>query len=61
MLASLGPAHCFLPDDLPATEWPTWCKGASQTTDAHLQALAAAHGAQLATLDTSIPGAFVIP
>jgi toxin-antitoxin system PIN domain toxin len=61
MLASLGPHHGFLPDDQPATDWPEWCRGAGQTTDAHLAALAAKHQAKLATLDTAIPGAFVLP
>ena len=61
MLASLGPQHFFLPDDQTATEWPDWCRGAGQTTDAHLVFLAARHQARLATLDTAIPEAFVIP
>lgn len=62
MLASLGPSHAFLPDDLPTTRgFPPWCTAASRTTDAHLLALASAHSAQLATLDTGIPGAFLIP
>ncbi len=61
MLASLGPHHGFMPDDQPATDWPEWCRGAGQTTDAHLAALAAKHQAKLATLDTAIPGAFILP
>lgn len=61
MLRSLGACHGFLPDDRPATDLPEWCQRASQTTDAHLVALAQAHGAMLATLDTGIPGAFIIP
>jgi predicted nucleic acid-binding protein len=61
MVAGLGKAHRFLPDDHDAFHWPTWCNGASRTTDAHLLALAKAHGAQLATLDTGIPGAFLLP
>lgn len=61
MLAHLGSQHEFLPDDLAATTWPEWCRGAGQTTDAHLAALAAKHQARLATLDTAIPGAFVLP
>ena len=61
MLACLGKAHGFVPDDQGATAWPTWCRGAATTTDAHLLALAAAHDAQLATLDAGIPGAFLIP
>lgn len=61
MLASLRPHHFFLPDDQAATDWPEWCRGAGQTTDAHLVALAARHQARLATLDTAIPDAFVLP
>ncbi len=61
MLRSLGSAHAFLPDDRAARQFPGWCRYASQTTDAHLVGLAAAHDAVLATLDTGIPGAFVLP
>lgn len=62
MVRSLGGIHRFLPDDRSsAAEFPTWCEAASRTTDAHLLLLAQAHGAELATLDTGIPGAFVLP
>jgi len=61
MIDSLGARHSFLPDDQPAFAWPGWCRGASSTTDAHLLALATAHGLQLATLDEGIPGGFLIP
>ncbi len=61
MLSTLGARHVFLPDDRPGSGLPDWCGSASRTTDAHLVRLAEAHGAQLATLDTGIPGAFVIP
>ena len=61
MLRSLGSAHEFLPDDVAAEGFPDWCRLASHTTDAHLVRLAAAHDAVLATLDTRIPGAFVLP
>jgi toxin-antitoxin system PIN domain toxin len=61
MVASLGARHVLLADDEPARRFPDWCSSASRTTDAHLVALASAHGARLATLDTGIPGAFVIP
>ena len=61
MLRSLGAAHALLPDDRSAVTFPDWCQFASRTTDAHLVQLAAAHGAVLATLDTGIPGAFVVP
>ena len=60
MLQSLASVHEFIPDDQEAYHWPAWCKGASGTTDAHLFSLAEAHGAELATLDAGIPGAFVI-
>ena len=61
MLRGLGGCHGFLPDDRPAADLPGWCQRASQTTDAHLVALAEAHGAKLATLDTGTPGAFIVP
>ena len=61
MLSTLGARHVFLPDDRPGSDLPEWCQAASRTTDAHLLRLAEAHGAQLATLDTSIPGAFLVP
>ena len=61
MLRTLGASHGFLADDQTGFDWPAWCTGASHTTDAHLLALAKKHGAGLATLDTGIPGAFLIP
>jgi predicted nucleic acid-binding protein len=61
LLQALGEAHRFMADDQDGFEWPEWCGSASRTTDAHLVSLAGAHRARLATLDTSIPGAFVIP
>ena len=61
MLRTLGARHRFLPDDRPGDDLPRWCRGASRTTDAHLLRLAEAHGARLATLDTGIPGAFLVP
>lgn len=61
MLHSLGAVHQFVADNQKAFPWPTWCKVASRTTEAHLLALAGAHGAELATLDQEIPGAFMIP
>lgn len=61
MVAALGSRHVLLADDQAARRFPAWCSSASRTTDAHLLALAAAHGAKLATLDTGIPGAFLIP
>ncbi len=61
MLASLGEHHSFLADDRAARDFPAWCQSAGRTTDAHLLHLAEAHGARLSTLDTSIPGAFLVP
>ena len=61
MLRSLGAKHAFLPDDRAARRFPEWCRQASRTTDAHLLELAKAHGAELATLDERIPGAFLVP
>ena len=58
----LDTRHRFLPDNLPSCrDFPAWCKNPKHTTDAHLLALAEKHGLQLASLDTGIPGAFVIP
>lgn len=61
MLRTLGARHRFLPDDRPGTSFPEWCHHASRTTDAHLLQLAEAHRARLATLDTSVPGGFLVP
>ncbi len=61
MISSLGGCHAFLQDDQSSVaDFPKWCAGPSRTTDAHLLSLAAGHGAELATLDLGIPGAFVI-
>jgi uncharacterized protein len=61
MVNSLGTRHTFLPDDRSARNFPTWCRSAPRTTDAHLLQLAEAHGAKLITLDTGIPGSFLVP
>lgn len=61
LLARLGSAHQFLPDDSPVARLPRWVRDAAQTTDGHLAVLAQAHDAQLATCDTGIPGAFLVP
>ncbi len=62
LLANLRSHHRFLPDDHSSIrKFPTWCKNAKHTTDAHLIGLAEKHDLKLATLDTGIPGAFVIP
>jgi toxin-antitoxin system PIN domain toxin len=51
----------LIPDDHGAAGLPGWVKTGKQTTDGHLLELAKAHGAELATLDEGIPGAFHIP
>src|SRR5207249_4459150 len=61
MVTSLGVRHGFLVDDRRASDFPEWCHHASRTTDAHLLQLAEAHGAKLVTLDSGIPGAFLVP
>jgi len=60
LIDSLGDSHEFLNDDLHGRQWPKWCQGASQTTDAHLSLLAKKHNATLATLGSKIPGALLI-
>jgi predicted nucleic acid-binding protein len=56
-----GFAHEFLSDDVAGDRLPAWVQSSAQTTDGHLLTLAARHGAKLATLDTGIPGALLIP
>jgi predicted nucleic acid-binding protein len=51
----------LIADDHDISHLPSWVKTPKQTTDGHLLALAGASGAALATLDTKIPGAFLIP
>ncbi|MGB6877159.1 MAG: PIN domain-containing protein [Candidatus Acidiferrales bacterium] len=51
----------FIPDDHNITHLPGWVKSARQITDGHLEQLARAKGATLATLDRRIPRAFQIP
>jgi uncharacterized protein len=60
-LKSVGVQFTFVTDDHDASRLPGWAKTPKQTTDGHLAELAKAHGAKLATLDRSIPGAFLIP
>ena len=55
------PKFIFITDDHDISHLPTWVKTARQTTDGHLAALANANGATLASLDTKIPGAYLIP
>ena len=51
----------MLGDDLDGNELPNWVSKSNQTTDGHLMELATSHHALFATLDTGIPGAFLIP
>jgi predicted nucleic acid-binding protein len=51
----------FITDDQDVSHLPAWVKTAKQTTDGHLVQLAKAKGAILATLDRSLPRAFLIP
>jgi predicted nucleic acid-binding protein len=51
----------LLSDDLGADRLPTYVKVPNKITDGHLLELARHHGAKLATLDTGIPGALLIP
>ena len=51
----------FITDNHDVSHLPSWVKSAKQTADGHLAQLAKANGAVLATLDTQIPGAYLIP
>ena len=50
----------FIADSHDIAHLPTWVKSAKQKTDGHLAELANANGAMLATLDSKIPGAYLI-
>ncbi|MDR1190248.1 MAG: PIN domain-containing protein [Verrucomicrobiales bacterium] len=50
-----------VPDNQFANALPAWVKNHKQVSDGHLQAVAAVHHAQLATLDEGIPRAFLLP
>jgi hypothetical protein len=51
----------FIPDANDLASLPAWVKTPAQVTDGHLVRLAKTHGADLATLDKGIPGAYLIP
>jgi predicted nucleic acid-binding protein len=51
----------FFSDGQDSTYLPAWVTAAKQITDGHLLQLARANGAAVATLDTRIPEAFLIP
>jgi predicted nucleic acid-binding protein len=51
----------LLSDSLGADRLPSWVTRPAHVTDGHLVALARSHGIRLITLDSSIPGAMLIP
>ncbi len=51
----------FVSDQEDISQLPLWVKSPKQITDGHLSSLAKAHDAVLATLDTRIPRAFLVP
>jgi predicted nucleic acid-binding protein len=51
----------FVPDQHDISQLPLWVASPRQVTDGHLTRLAAAHNGVLATLDTKIPRAYLIP
>jgi hypothetical protein len=51
----------FIADNHDIAHLPAWVKSSKQTTDGHLVELASATGAVLATLDSKIPGAYLVP
>jgi predicted nucleic acid-binding protein len=51
----------FIPDEHDVSHLPGWVRAPKQITDGHLSKLARAKGANLATLDESIPGSYLIP
>jgi predicted nucleic acid-binding protein len=51
----------FIPDGHDVSHLPGWVKTPKQITDGHLNDLAKANGALLATLDEKIPGSYLIP
>lgn len=51
----------LISDSLGADHLPPYALGAKQVTDGHLLALAKEFSMQLATMDKSIPGAYLIP
>jgi predicted nucleic acid-binding protein len=50
----------FITDDQDISQLSGWVQSARQTTDGHLVQLARSKGVLLATLDTGIPGAYLI-
>jgi predicted nucleic acid-binding protein len=61
-LKANGPVKfVFIADQHDISQLPQWVKTPKQITDGHLFKLANAHNGVLATLDTKIPRAFLIP
>jgi hypothetical protein len=58
---SADPKFSFIRDGHGVSQLPDWVKTPKQTTDGHLVRLADSNGAVLATLDTRIPEAYLIP
>jgi predicted nucleic acid-binding protein len=59
--ASSAIPFALLSDDLGVDHLPAFAKTPAKLTDGHLLALARRHNARLATLDTGIPGALLLP
>jgi uncharacterized protein len=59
--ADSGLIFGFVADGNDISFLPAWAIQSAQTTDGHLVQLAESNGAVLATLDKSIPGAYIIP
>lgn len=51
----------FVPDRARASALPAWVQTAGQLGDGHLLCIATAAGAKLATCDSNIPGACLLP
>ena len=51
----------FIADDHGVSHLPWWVRAPKQISDGHLAQLAKSKGAEFATLDRGIPGAFQIP
>jgi hypothetical protein len=61
MKQTTTPHFAFVADGHDISHLPAWAKTPKQITDGHLLNLAAANGAVLATLDSRIPAAYLIP
>jgi hypothetical protein len=55
------PQFTFIADGHDVSHLPAWVKTGKQTTDGHLAQLARSNAAVLATLDSKIPDAFLVP